>query len=196
MIGPDDLPDPGRAIAQHNRLAGPDGLAARQLRSYQRANFGLEAGAGLPVAVGSSPGGLPLGLMIRIPEEADTSTFISYVRNENVNLGWLPEMQPMFFVTYQLTRNKTRTFRSAANVARWILSPLGPDFADDEIVHAVLGVLKAAEYTGVRWYEDLERSSWYGNLMLEWYGPTHDAYRPAFLAQDADGQYLPVMRGD
>jgi hypothetical protein len=30
------------------------------------------------------------------------------------------------------------------------LSPIGPDYVDDEITHVVLGILKAAEYTCVR----------------------------------------------
>ena len=60
------------------------------------------------------------------------------------------------------------------------MTPLGPDFDGDEITHAVLGILKAAEYTGVRWYTDPERARWYGDLMFEWYGPTHDAYRVQF----------------
>ena len=42
----------------------------------------------------------------------------------------------------------------------------------------------------MRWYTDRERATWYGNRMLEWYGPTHDAYRPAFLEQDETGAYV------
>jgi hypothetical protein len=61
-----------------------------------------------------------------------------------------------------------------------VIPPLGSDFVDDEITHAVLGILKAAEYTGVRWYTDPGRARWYSDLLIGWYGPTHDAYHPAF----------------
>ena len=182
LMTPEDLPDSRRMVAQHARISGADGIAARQLRVFGEAFDGLEAGAGLPVGVIPQTGNLPLGLIMRVPNEAEVATFISYVRNENVELDWLPEMQPMFYVAYQVTRDRERTFRSAGHLARWVMSPLGPDFTNDEIVHSVLGVLKAAEYTGVRWYCDPERAAWYGNLMLEWYGPAHDAYRPAFLS--------------
>jgi hypothetical protein len=86
----------------------------------------------------------------------------------------------MFYVAYQVTADRARTLESAANIARWVVAPLGPDFVDDEITHAVLGILKAAEYTGVRWYTQPERAQWYGDLMFEWYGPDHDAYRVQF----------------
>lgn len=190
LLSSDDLPNLGRALAQCERLSGPTGLAARQLRIMEEARNGLEAGAGLPMMSGAGTCALPRGLAVQIPIEADVATFISYVRNENVSVEWLPEIAPMFYVAYQVTRDRVGTFQTANNLSRWIISPLGPGFENDEIVHAVLGILKAAEYTGVRWYTDPERAAWYGNLMLEWYGPTHDAYRPAFLVQDSDGGYL------
>jgi hypothetical protein len=139
----------------------------------------MEAGAGLPMAERAA-GALPHGLPVRIPEEADLATFISYVRNELVVLDWLPEVQPMFYVAYQVTQDLALTRRSAENLARWVMSPIGPDFVDDEITHAVLGILKAAEYTGVRWYTNPGRARWYGEMLVDWYGPDHDAYHPAF----------------
>ena len=169
-----------QAVAQCERLGGADGLAARLLAVDAASRKGMEAGAGMPMAPTSGRCALPFGLAVRVPDEADLATFISYVRNENVNLDWLPEIQPMFYVAYQVTTDRERTLRSAANLARWIVAPLGPDFVGDEITHAVLGILKAAEYTGVRWYTDPERAQWYGDLMIEWYGPTHDAYRVQF----------------
>lgn len=179
LMAAEDAPDAGRALAQARRLAGPDGLAARQLWLDAEVRLGMEAGAGMPVAV-RADGALPHGLPVRIPEEADLATFISYVRNELVALDWLPEVQPMFYVAYQVTQNPALTRRSAEHLARWVMSPVGPDFVDDEITHAVLGILKAAEYTGVRWYTNPGRARWYGEMLVDWYGPDHDAYHPAF----------------
>jgi len=170
----------GAAVAQAERLAGPEGLAARLLAIDAAVREGMEAGAGMPMAPTAGRCALPFGLAVRVPDEADLGTFISYVRNELVDLDWLPEIQPMFYVAYQVTQDRARTMQSSSNLSRWILSPLGPDFVDDEVTHAVLGILKAAEYTGVRWYTDPERAQWYGDLMFEWYGPTHDAYRVQF----------------
>lgn len=169
-----------RAVAQAERLAGPDGLATRLLAVDAATREGMETGAGLPMAPVGGRCALPFGLAVRVPDEADLATFISYVRNEHVDLDWLPEIQPMFYVAYQATADRARTLRSTEHLARWIVAPLGPDFVDDEITHAVLGILKAAEYTGVRWRTDPERAQWYGDLMFEWYGPDHDAFRVQF----------------
>lgn len=194
LLGEDDLPDLNRALAQCERLSGVDGFAARQTRVLAEVRLGMEAGAGMPMAPTDGPWAMPFGLAVRIPDEADVSTFISYVRNELVDLDWLPELQPMCYVAYQVTRDRELTKRSAENLARWIVSPVGVNFVDDEITHAVLGILKAAEYMGVRWYTDPERAAWYGNLMLEWYGPAHDAYRPSFLNQDEIDTYVTAVR--
>jgi len=179
LLTEEDQPDPRRALAQARRLGGENGPAARQLAIEGQVRLGLEAGAGLPMAP-RADGALAYGVPVRIPDEADVATFISYVRNELVDLAWLPEVQPMFYVAFQATRNPALTRRSAEHLGRWVISPLGPDFVEDEVTHAVLGVLKAAEYTGVRWYTNPGRARWYGELMVEWYGPDHDAYHPAF----------------
>ncbi|MGH2617664.1 MAG: hypothetical protein ACRDJC_20720 [Thermomicrobiales bacterium] len=179
LLKPGDRPDFGRVLAQCERLRGPDGLAARQLAVEREVRLGMEAGAGLPLAA-RADGALAFGLPVRIPEEADVATFIAYVRNELVALDWLPEVQPMFYVAYQVTRDLALTRQTAEHLARWVISPIGPDYVDDEITHAVLGILKAAEYTGVRWYTDPGRARWYSDLLIAWYGPTHDAYHPAF----------------
>ncbi len=190
LLQTDDTPDLNRVLAQCRRLSGPDGVAARQLARVAAAREGLECAAGLPMA--TSTAALPFGLIIRIPDEADVATFISYVRNENVPLAWLPELQPMFYVSYQATQDPARTRRTAENLARWIVVPIGPDFVEDELTHAVLGPVKGAEYTGVRWYTDPERASWYNDLMLEWYGPHHDAYRKAFNKTHPASEHRPA----
>jgi hypothetical protein len=74
---------------------------------------------------------------------------------------------------------------TAANLARWLLVPVGPDYTDAEIGHAVLGVVKASEYLGVRWRTDPARAAAYAALLTERYGPDHDAYRPVF---EVDGR--------
>ncbi|CAN5787494.1 hypothetical protein BH20CHL1_BH20CHL1_07390 [soil metagenome] len=185
LLTGEDLPNLDRALAQCERLSGQDGLAARLAAVYRAAAEGLHLSAGLPVAPAESSAALPFGLVIRIPDEADVATFISYIRNENVHLDWLPKVQPMFYVSYQVTTNMELTRRTAENLSRGISAPLGQDVGDDEITQAVRGPVKAAEYTGVRWYTDPERARWYNNLLLEWYGPDHDAYRMAFEGTSA-----------
>lgn len=183
LINPDeDLPNFARAVAQVKRLAGPDGIAARQIEQFMAARLGMESAAGIPMMALDGMCSLPFGLAVRVPEEADLSTFISYGRNELVPVWWYSELQPIFYVSYQVTRDRAKTLRTAEHLSRWLISPLGPDFLEEEIVHAVLVMVKAAEYTGVRWYTDPERARWYNDLMLEWYGPTHDAYRMQFNA--------------
>jgi hypothetical protein len=179
LLGPDDAPDARRALAQCARLRGPDGLAARQLAIDEAVRVGMEAGAGMPMGQRAN-GALPFGLPVCIPSDVDVATFISYVRNELVALDWLPELQPLFYVANQVTQNHALTRQSAENLARWVISPLGPDFVEDEVTHAVIGILKAAEYTGSRWYTNPGRARWYSDLLFEWYGPEHDAYHPAF----------------
>ena len=44
----------------------------------------------------------------------------------------------------------------------------------------VLGIVKSAEYLGVRWRTDPARAVQYAALLTQMYGPNHDAYRPVF----------------
>lgn len=188
----EDLPDLDKALAQCQRLGGPDGLGTRQRERLAAGIDGLIHSGSIPQAEVAMSPGLAFGIAVRIPDEADVPTFISYVRNENTPLDWFPEVQPIFFVTNQLTRDQELTRQSATNLSRWVFSPIGPFFTDEEVMHAVLGPVKAAEYTGVRWYTDPERARWYNDLMVEWYGPDHDAYRCAFT----DKLPQPVAVGD
>jgi hypothetical protein len=188
LLGPEDLPDLGRALAQCRRLGGAGGLAARQDAVYTATQLAMEAAVGVPLTPLAGQGALPHGLAVRVPDEVDVATFLAYGRAENVPVGWLPELQPIFYVHYQVTPDPALTRRTAAHLARWLVAPLGPDYTDEEVTHAVLSILKPAEYLGVRWYTDHARAAWYADLMTEWYGPTHDAYRPAFaLAAPAIG---------
>ncbi len=184
LLGPEDLPDLGRALAQCRCLGGADGLAARQGAVYAATRIGMEAAVGVPLAPLAGGGALPHGLAVRVPDEVDVATFLAYGRAENVPVAWLPEIQPVFYVHYQVTPDPALTRRTAAHLARWLVAPLGPDYTEEEVTHAVLSILKPAEYLGVRWYTDHARAAWYADLMTEWYGPTHDAYRPAFRLMD------------
>lgn len=179
-----DLPDLDRTLAQCQRFDGEDGLAARVIRVYKDARFGMEIGAGVPMSPLEGSCALPFGVAVRVPVEADLPSFLSYGRNELVPVDWFPEIQPIFYVGFQVTRDMALTRRSADHLSRWLVSPLGPNFVDDEVVHAVLVIVKAAEYTGTRWYTDPARARWYNDLLTEWYGPAHDAYRMAFIAPE------------
>jgi len=90
---------------------------------------------------------------------------------------WLPELCP---IHYAAARQGPDYLDTARRLARWLLIPVGPDDSPAEIAHAVLGVVKAADYLGVRWRCDPVRAAAYARLMNEWYGPDHDAYRPIF----------------
>jgi hypothetical protein len=178
LVTDEDAPDWTRAWSQLQRLQGETGLAARVLKIYDDAHLGFEAAVGLPLAYQEESLSLPYGLAIRVPAEVDVQTFYAYAVAENVPLVWLPHLQPAYFFAFQVTRDLALTMESAANLSRWLISPLGPDFTEEEVRHAVLVVAKTADYLGVRWYTNPERAAWYGNLLVDWYGPSHDAFRP------------------
>lgn len=184
LLSEDEAGEPDLALAQCVRLAGREGLAARIARVQAQAREGMDAAVGLPTPAVASAG-LPIGLAVRIPESADMPTFLSYVRSENIPVHWVPELQPIFYVAFQISTDDVLTSRSAERLARWLITPLGPDMNDEEIIHQVLVFVKTADYTGVRWYTDPGRAKWYGNLMFEWYGPTHDAFRLRFPIADS-----------
>lgn len=181
-----------RALAQCERLAGPEGLAARVLDIEAQVREGMEIGAGLPMGPTGSAA-LPLGVPVRVPDEADMPTILAYIRSELIPVDWLPEVQPIFYVAFQVTTDADLTQRSATRASRWIFSPIGPDLTEEEVVHAVLGILKGAEYTGVRWFTNPARAKWYGDLLTEWYGPSHDAYHRAF---EVPADIVPVSAYD
>jgi hypothetical protein len=58
--------------------------------------------------------------------------------------------------------------------------PAGPDDDEPALAQAVLGVVKAAEYLGVRWRTRPARAAAYAALLTSAYSPDHDAYWPAF----------------
>ncbi|MBK7450201.1 MAG: hypothetical protein IPJ47_12570 [Anaerolineales bacterium] len=118
---------------------------------------------------------LPHGVAVRIPDECDISTFVMYLRAENTPSKWAPEIRPLHYAAI------ASQCESAERLARWMLIPASPHFTEKEIRGAVLGVVKTAEYLGMRWYTDTNRALEYAALMNEIYGVGHDAYRPIFL---------------
>lgn len=179
LIAPHDLPDLALAFAQCHRLAGPQGLAARQRAALTEAWRGLHEAAGLPMLPPADFSALAHGVAVRVPEECDAATFYAYVRGENTPVRWLPELRPLHYAAIR-AGGAPAPATTAAHLARWLLAPVGPDFTAEEIGHTILGIVKASDYLGVRWYTNPARAAAYAALMNGWYGPDHDAYRPAF----------------
>jgi hypothetical protein len=178
LCGPQDLLDPMAALAQLQRLAGRDGLAARQQANLAAVRDGLQAAAGLPL-VEALPGGLAQHIAVRVPEPCDAATFYAYVLGEQTPVRWLPALRPLHYAALRRD-GASDVALSAERLARVLLVPVGPDYSAEEVKHAVLGITKAADYLGVRWVTNPERAAWYAQQMVEWYGPDHDAYRMLF----------------
>lgn len=147
-------------------------LITRQQDRVAQVQQGIAQAAGLHTAI-AADGALPHGVFVQIPAECDAATFAVYALSENTPLHWLPQWRPLH--PWAVTERK-----SATVLARWMLAPVGPNFSDEEVEQTVLGVVKAAEYLGVRWQLDPPRAAAYAALMDITYGPGHDAYRPAF----------------
>jgi hypothetical protein len=179
-LTPDDAPEPSRALAQLQRLCdagATPGLACRQRAALAETQRGLCAAAGLVLLADSAVGALAHHIAVRIPEESDPATFYAYVQAEQTPVRWLPLVRPLH---YAAVREADRSAETAAELSRWLLVPVGPEYTDEEIKHAVLGVVKAAEYLGVRFRTDPARSASYAAMLDELYGPGHDAYQPVF----------------
>ncbi len=176
----DDAPAAAAALAQARRLAGSDaapGLAEQQTQVLGETWRGLHDAAGLLLGrLGSAA--LAQYIAVQMPTETDPATFYAYVRAENTPVCWLPDVRPPH---YQAVREGGAAAVAAwARLARWLLVPVGPDYSREEISHAVIGIVKAADYLGVRWRTVPARAAEYARLMTELYGPDHDAYRPVF----------------
>jgi hypothetical protein len=183
-LAPDDRPAPAQALAQLRRLMGSGadtGLAARQSAGLAAVWEGLQAAAGLPLLSLPDWGPLAQGVLVRVPDECDEATFYSYVRAENTPVLWLPELRPLH--PDARCQHSAQTLATGERLARWLLVPVGPVMSEEEVRHAVLGIVKAADYLGVRWYSDPRRAAWYATMLDERYGPGHDAYRPAFALE-------------
>ncbi len=177
---PADCPNAAQALAQCERL--PE-LAERQSANLAEARRGLREAAGLAT---HEPNDLALAtaVAVQIPLECDVATFYAYVEQENTPVRWLPQIQPLHYAA--LRADGAPDHRgTAANLARWLYVPVGPDYTFEEIKHGVLGIVKAAEYLGVRWRNNPVHAAEYADLMDQTYGAGHDAYRPLFALDGA-----------
>lgn len=147
--------------------------APHHLAALAAVHTGLRAAAGLPVIAPVAAGALARGVAVQIPAECDAATFVGYLHGENTPYAWLPALRPLH---YAAAGHHT----TAAHLARWLLAPVAAD--DDPVAQrqTVLGIVKTAEYLGVRWRTDPARAVRYAALLTEMYGPDHDAYRPRF----------------
>lgn len=182
LLQPDDMPDLTLVQAQYLRLIGTveqPGLAQQQHIVLDEAWHGLCDAAGLPLLPLTTSRGLAHSVAVRIPDECDAATFYAYVRGENTPVRWLPELRPLHYAALR-NDGAPQHRATAANLTRWLLAPVGPGYSSEEISHTILGIVKASDYLGVRWYTDPVRATEYAALMNEWYGLHHDAYRPAF----------------
>ena len=177
---PADCPNASLALAQCERL--PE-LADRQLANLAEAQRGLHEAAGLATHEPSSLA-LATAVAVQIPPECDVATFYAYVEQENTPVRWLPQIQPLHYAALRADGAPDHRV-TAANLARWLYVPLGPDYTFEEIKHGVLGIVKAAEYLGVRWRSNPAHAAEYADLMNRTYGDGHDAYRPLFALDGA-----------
>ncbi|MXX66599.1 MAG: hypothetical protein F4Z40_06325 [Chloroflexi bacterium] len=176
---PADCPNAAQALAQCERL--PE-LAEHQGANLAEVRRGLREAAGLET---HEPNKLALAtaVAVRIPPESDVATFYAYVEQENTPVRWLPQIQPLHYAA--LGSDGAPDHReTAANLARWLCVPVGPDYTFEEIKHGVLGIVKSAEYLGVRWRANPAYAAEYAALMDRTYGTGHDAYRPLFALDE------------
>lgn len=177
---------PAVAAAVLGRAADALALAAAQWERWGVVHDGLRLAAGLPLlgppAGASSPqlsGLVPSGVVVRLPDGADPITFVAYAQAELTPVWWAATGRPLHpQARQQLNADQLRS--SVASLAQLIVVPVAPTECDEELAQSVLGIVKAAEYTGWRWCEDRARARWYAEFLDDLYGPDHDAYRPAF----------------
>jgi nitrile hydratase len=111
---------------------------------------------------------------VQIPDEGSPSTFWTYASSENTPVQWLPQLRPVHYaaIASHLT--------TARHLERWLMVPVSPDNDAEANKQTVLGIVKAAEYMGLRWRTDPAQAAHYAALLNARYGSDHDAYRPAF----------------
>jgi hypothetical protein len=164
-------------------------LSTVQRSVLERTWTGLREAAGLVVPVGAAlfagcslSGAVP----VQVPEEIDPATFYAYVLREGTPVSWLTLARPVHFGVVRVS-GAVAARQAAERLARWMLIPAGPRDTQTDIEQAVLGVVKAAEYLGVRWRTEPARAAAYATLLDEWYGSGHDAFRPIFPTETQSG---------
>lgn len=176
LVGPADAPEWARAAWQLQRLSALCAEQAQQLATLQAA---LTTAAGLPTLTPATPVALAHGVAVQIPAESTPSTFYHYVQGEQTPISWLPLLRPLHPAAL------AQAEQTAQHLERWLLAPVGPATPADLLAQTALGVVKAAEYLGVRWRTDPQRAAAYAALLTDRYGPGHDAYRPIFAVPSA-----------
>ena len=160
-----------RAFVQQQRLAT---VIDQQKAAVRRLWQGIDEAAGVVLQPYERLTALPHGVLVEIPAETEPAMFYWFARGENTPVRWLPELRPLHYAAAPTCP------ATAARLARWLLIPCGPVESEESIRHAVLGVVKTAEYLGVRWRTDPDRAAAYARVLDEIYGASHDAYRPVF----------------
>lgn len=166
-----DEPDWARAAWQLQRLLYH---APRHQQALAQMHHALHTAAGLPLLPLTDAPAFAHGVAVQIPDECATSTFYHYALGENTPVNWLPLLRPLHPAA------AAQSITTAAHLERWVLAPLGLTTTTEVRAQIVLGIVKAAEYLGVRWRTNPQRAATYAALLTERYGPDHDAYRPAF----------------
>ena len=77
----------------------------------------------------------------------------TYVRGENTPIQWLAELRPANCLSARWLGRRSWQ-HTAASLQRWFIVPVGPQYTEEEITHAVLGVVKTSDYLGIRWHTD------------------------------------------
>lgn len=174
------LPDGDAAVEREPVPA--DVLVAAQVDRVAAVTAGLRHAAGLPIVTGGEvvgAGPVPTGVVVRLPAAADPLTFAAYARAELTGVEWFALRRPLHpQARHRLCRSELTA--SLGHLARLVIVPVSPFATDEEVGHAVLGIVKTAEYTGWRWHDDPERAAQYARWISDRYGRGHEAYRPAF----------------
>jgi hypothetical protein len=142
---------------------------------------GIREAAGLPLLPIAGGDALAHGVAVRIPDEGSPSLFWSYARQENTPIQWLPEIRPLHYAAM------ASHAANASVLERWLYVPVCAHEETEFLKQSVLGVVKTAEYLGLRWRTDPMRAAQYAAKLDEIYGPGHDAYRPAFATPTITG---------
>ena len=160
-----------RAASQLKRLPA---IVSRQVTALDMVSTGLQVAAGLPAPSVFDGIALAHGVAVQIPDEGSPSTFWTYASSENTPVQWLPQLRPVHYaaIASHLT--------TARHLERWLMVPVSPDNDAEANKQTVLGIVKAAEYMGLRWRTDPAQAAHYAALLNARYGSDHDAYRPAF----------------
>ena len=159
---------------------GPPIDVGALIRVHADIAAGVRAAAGFDTLPGQWADNTPAtGVVVRLPDPADPTTFYAYARGEGTGIEWVALRQPLHpQARHDLTTVEIE--RSSRHLTHLFHLPIGDRFSVDDIDHAVLGVVKAAEYLGWRWWQDPDLVEPYVTFLDDKYGRGHDAYRPAF----------------